>query len=159
VNSISEPVVGMARPTFLGPLLPATVGAIIWFGILGTEGWVVGVKYSWLLVLAIGFALWIALPRLHYSPTRLELTIGPWKRAADLMDLKSIRWVMVRGAGNQGKILVSDRHGGLVSLYVGRFSKTEEWGPLLLSAAAQCNADVDRRARSILIQGARKGSQ
>ncbi|HEY2176528.1 MAG TPA: hypothetical protein VGH85_22185 [Mycobacteriales bacterium] len=160
MNSVSTAeVVGVARPTFLGPLVPASVGVIIWLVIVGTEGWVTGVKYSWLLVLATGLALWTALPRLHYSPTRLELTIGPWRRAVDLMDLKSIKWVPVRGAGNQGKILVSDKHGDLVPLYVGRFSKTEEWGSLLLSAAVHCNADVDRRAHSILDQRSRQRSQ
>jgi hypothetical protein len=154
-----EPVVGVAKPTFLGPLVPASVGVVCWFLILGTEGWVAGMKYSWLLLLAVSLGCWIGLPRLHYWPTRLELTVGPWRRAVDLTDLKGIRWKSVRGAGNQGKLLITDRHGGLIPIYVGRFSKTQEWCPLLLGAAEHSDAYVESRARSILAHGSRTKSQ
>jgi hypothetical protein len=150
---------GVARSTFLGPLVPVTVLVVGWLAILGTEGWMEGVKYSWALVLAAGLGLKTAAPRLHYSPTRLELAIGPWRRAVDLTDLKSVKWVAVRGAGNQGKLLVDDRLGGRVPIFVGRFSRAEVWGQVLLDAAAACNAQVDRRAQSILDQGSRTKSQ
>jgi len=143
-----EPAKGVAKPTFLGPLVPATTGVIIWIAILATEGLTVGLKYSWLLLLAISLGLWTALPRLHYAPTRLDLTIGPWRRTVDLAELQSIQWKPVRGT--EGKILVSDDRGGRVGIYFGRFTDVDEWQPLLLESAARCGAKVDRHSRAIL---------
>jgi hypothetical protein len=145
-----EPVGGVAKPTFLGPLLPSTVGVIIWVTIVATEGSTVGLKYSWLLLLAVSLGLWTVLPRLHYWSTRLELTIGPWRRTVDLAQLQHIKWEAVRGAGNRGRIVVSDNAGGRVGIYVGRFTEADKWGPLLLESAARCGAKVDRHSRAIL---------
>jgi hypothetical protein len=57
---------------------------------------------------------------------------------------------MTGGWRSQGMIFVRDRHGGKVGIYVGRFNKIDEWGPLLLQAAERSGADVDRHSRGLL---------
>jgi hypothetical protein len=140
----------VAGPTQFGELVPATVGLTLWFGILGTEGVTVGLKYSWILLIAFGLGGWALLMRLRYSPERFRRTIGPWRSEVDLTALQSIGWKMTGGWRSQGMIFVRDRRGGQVGIYVGRFNKINEWGPLLLQAAERSGADVDRHSRGIL---------
>jgi hypothetical protein len=52
-----------------------------------------------------------------------------------------------------GTIFVRDQHGGRVPIYVGRFSRIEEWGPLLLDAAERSHAPVDPHSRALLNPG------
>lgn len=66
------------------------------------------------------------------------------------MALESVHWRMTGGWRSQGTIFVSDKHGSRVPIYVGRFTKSEEWGPLLLGAASRCDAEVDSHARRVL---------
>jgi len=133
-------------------LIPATAGLLIWVGILIQSGWSVGVHNAWLLLIALPLGGWTLLMRLRYSPERLLRTIGPWRSEVDLTDLESIKWKMTGGWRSKGMIFVRDRHGGRVGIYVGRFNKVGEWGPLLLEAAERSGADVDRRSRGILCQ-------
>ena len=140
----------IAGPTQFGELVPATVGLTIWFAILATEGVTVGIKYSWLLLIALGLGSWALLMRLRYTPERFLRTIGPWRSEVDLDALQSIRWKRTGTWRSQGMIFVRDRHGGQVGIYVGRFNKIDEWGPLLLQAAERSGADVDSHSRRIL---------
>jgi hypothetical protein len=88
--------------------------------------------------------------RLHFSRTRLGLTIGPWRRFVDLGALESVRWKMTGGWRSRGTILVRDRYGHRVPIYVGRFKRGGEWGPLLIEAAAANGVTIDKRVRSFL---------
>ena len=143
---------GIAGPTEFGELVPATVGLTIWVAVLATEGVTVGIKYSWLLLIALGLGGWALLMRLRYSPKRFQRTIGPWRSEVDLTALQSIKWKMTGASRSQGMIFVRDRHGGRVGIYVGRFKKVDEWGPLLLDAAERSGAEVDRHSLRILRQ-------
>jgi hypothetical protein len=105
----------------------------------------------WLLVIALGLGTWTTMRRLRFSRTRLRTTFGPWSRDVDLNQLESIRWKdNTIGYGAQGTILVRDRSGHRVPIEIGRFRRGEEWGALLLEAAAACGATVDERSREIL---------
>jgi hypothetical protein len=97
--------------------------------------------------------LWALLMRLQLDGDRFALTIGPWRRAVDMAALESITWKMTGGGRSRGMIFVRDAHGGRVPIYVGRFSRIDQWGPRLLNAAARCGATVDARSRHLL-QGA-----
>lgn len=90
------------------------------------------------------------LMRLHFSPTRVGLTIGPWRRYADLTALESLTWKMTGGWRSQGTIFVRNRSGHRVPIYVGRFKRGREWAPLLLEAAAASGARLDEHARTLL---------
>ncbi len=142
----------VAGPTQFGELIPAAVGMAMWITTAAKEGWSVGLHTSWILLIALPLAGWTLLMRLRYSPARLERTIGPWRNKVDLTALQSIKWKMTGGWRSQGMIFVRDRHGGRVGIYVGRFTKADEWGPLLLDAAERSGADVDRHSRGILRQ-------
>ncbi|MGO9754929.1 MAG: hypothetical protein ACLP8S_29195 [Solirubrobacteraceae bacterium] len=55
------------------------------------------------------------------------------------------------GAGrSQGTIFVRDRRGGRVPIYVGRFNRVNEWGPLPLAAAERNGATLNTHARALL---------
>lgn len=142
----------VAGPTQFGELIPATVVLLGWVAILVHEGWSVGLHTSWALLIALPLAGWTLLMRLRYSSNRFQRTIGPWRSEADLTALQSINWKMTGGWRSQGMIFVRDQRGGRVGIYVGRFTKVEEWGPLLLQAAERCGAEVDRHSRAILQQ-------
>jgi hypothetical protein len=140
----------VAMPTKFGEMPAATAGVIIWVLVLVQEGWLVGLEYSWLLLLGLLLGGWTLLMRLRYGPDRLRRTIGPWRCQVDLTALESVTWRMTGGRRSQGTIFVRDRYGGCVPIYVGRFNHTEEWGPLLLNAAAHCDAPVDHHSRAAL---------
>lgn len=141
---------GVAGPAQFDELVPAAVVLAFWAVILAKEGWSPFLATSWMLLIALPLASWTLLMRLRYSPTRLRRTIGPWRSEVDLTALQSITWKMTGGWRSQGMIFVRDRHGGRVGIYVGRFTKLDEWGPLLLDAAERSGGDVDRHSRGIL---------
>jgi hypothetical protein len=140
----------VATPTKFGEVFTATVGVAIWAAIAIQQGLDVGLKYSWLLLTALALGAWALLMRLRYTSDRLAMTIGPWRRRVDLNSLDSISWKMTGAWRSQGTILVRDRNGGEVPIYVGRFNRENEWGPLLLDAANRCEAQVDHRSRQLL---------
>ena len=142
----------VAGPTQFGEMVPVTVGLLIWVLIVAKEGWNVGLHTAWILLIVLPLAAWTLLMRLRYNPNRLRRTIGPWRNEVDLTALQSIKWKMTGGWRSQGMIFVRDRHGGRVGIYVGRFTKVNEWGPLLLDAAERSGADIDRHSRGILRQ-------
>ena len=146
----------VARPTQFGEMLAVTAGVAIWAGIVAQQGWEFGLKYSILLLIAVPLGAWTLLMRLRYRPGSLRMTIGPWRRAVDLNALESINWRMTGAWRSQGTIFVTDHHGKRVPIYVGRFNRIEEWGPLLLDAAERCNATVDRYSRTVLSQEMRQ---
>ncbi len=51
------------------------------------------------------------------------------------------------------------RSGHRVPIYVGRFKRGGEWGPLLIEAAAASGATIDERARSLLERAASDDSR
>lgn len=114
---------------------------------MAQQGWEFGLKYSWILLIAVPLGAWTLLMRLRYRPDRLRMTVGPWRRAVDLNALDSITWKMTGTWRSQGMIFVKDRHGKRVPIYVGRFNRIEEWGPLLLDAAAATHRLIDTHAR------------
>jgi hypothetical protein len=142
----------VAGPSQFDELIPAAVVLLGWIAIFAKEGWSVGLHTSWCLLIALPLAGWTLLMRLRYSPKRLRRTIGPWRNEVDLTALQSVTWKMTGGWRSQGMIFVRDQHGGRVGIYVGRFKKADEWGPLLLDAADRSGADVDRHSRGILRQ-------
>jgi hypothetical protein len=139
-----------ARPAQYGELVAAVAGTLSWLYILATQGTLLAIETLWILAIVLPLGAWSLLMRLHFSDTRLGLTIGPWRRYVDLGALESVRWKMTGGWRSRGTILVLDRYGHRVPIYVGRFKRGGEWGPLLIEAAAASGATIDERARSFL---------
>jgi len=146
----ATPSEGVAGPTQFGEMVPVTVGVLIWLTILAKEGWDVGLHTAWILLIVVPLAAWTLLMRLRYTQTRFQRTVGPWRNEVDLTSLQSIKWKMTGGWRGKGMIFVRDEHGGRVGIYVGRFNRVGEWGPLLLRSAERSGATVDRHSRSIL---------
>lgn len=140
----------MAGPTQFGEL-PAVLSLVgIWVYFLLAHGAVTALEASPFLLIGLGLGTWTLGMRLRFGPHRLMVSIGPWRRGVDLEALESIRWKKTGGGRSRGTIFVTDRHGGRVPIYVGRFARSDEWGPLLLDAAARTNATVDTHARHLL---------
>ncbi len=141
----------VAMPARYDELVAAGAAAASWLAILGLYGLRLALQTVWILLLiALPLGAWTILIRLRYSRSRLRLTIGSWSRAVNLHELESIRWRYTGGWRSRGTIFVRDRSGHHVPIYVGRFKSGEDWGPLLLHAAATSGATVDTRSREIL---------
>jgi hypothetical protein len=133
----------VARPAQYGELVAALAGAASWLYILVMQGLLLAIETVWILIIAVLLAAWTLLMRLHFSHTRLGLTIGPWRRYVELGALESVRWKMTGGWRSRGTIIVRDRDGHRVPIYVRRFKRSQEWGPLLLTAAIASSATID----------------
>jgi hypothetical protein len=140
----------VARPARYDELVAAGAGTATWLGILVRGGPRFALETVFILAISLPLATWTVFIRLRFSRSQLRLTIGPWSRAANLNELESIRWKMAGGWRSEGTILVRDRSGHRVPIYVGRFKRRDEWGSLLLEAAAASGATVDATAREIL---------
>jgi hypothetical protein len=140
----------VAKPTKFGELIPATLATGFWILWLVQQGIVFGLETSWILLITLPLGGWALLMRLRFGPEQLLMTVGPWRRGVDLGALESITWKMTGGWRSRGTIFVRDRLGGRVPIYVGRFTRIQEWGPLLLDAAARSGATVDSRSRHLL---------
>jgi hypothetical protein len=140
----------VAAPGRYPELIAAGGGVATWIILLITNGPLFALKIIWLLLAALGVGAWASMRRLRFSPSRLRLTLGPWSRAVDLKDLQSIRWKGGTGPLSQGTIYVRDRSGHRVPIEVARFKRGQEWGPLLLQAAAANGATLDAKSREIL---------
>lgn len=107
-----------------------------------------------MVILAVGLGLgaWTLLMRLRFSADSLSMTVGPLRRTVDLSSLESVSWKMTGTWRSKGTIFVRDRHGQEVPIYVGRYSRSNDWGPLLLDAARRSGAHVDSRSEGILRQ-------
>lgn len=145
---VSHDLIG--KPTEFGAMLGATSGVVIWLVVLIGQGVMAGLKVIPLLLIALAMGAATVLIRLRLDPERIAITVGPWRRAANLAALDSIRWRKTGAALSRGTIFVCDRTGGRAPIYVGRFTRIEEWGPLLLDAAARCGATVDDESRRLL---------
>lgn len=146
----------VATPARYNELVAAFAGAACWLVLLVTNGPLFGLQTLWLLLIALGLGAWSLLRRLRYSRSSLRITLGPWSRVVDMTQLESIRWKdNTVGVAAAGTLYVRDRSGHRVPIEVGRFKRGDEWAPLLLEAAAACDATVDRSARKILERGSR----
>jgi hypothetical protein len=134
----------------VGELLPAMAGVAIWLYFLLGVGVTAAVETSWLLLFALGLGAWPMLMQLRFGNGALAFTVGPWRRSVELAALASISWKMTGGGLSRGTIVVHDRRGGRVPIYVGRYSRIEEWGPFLLDAADRSGAAVDQESRHLL---------
>ncbi len=150
LDPLHDDVERVAMPSEYGELVAAGAAAASWLVILVVYGPRLALQTVWILLIALPLGAWTILIRVRFSPSRLRVTIGPWSRGVDLNELESIRWKYTGGGRSQGTIFVRDRSGHRVPIYVGRFKRGEEWGPLLLHAAAASGATVDAIAREIL---------
>lgn len=139
-----------AKSTEVGEMLPAMAGVAIWSYFLIGHGLTAGVEMIWLLLVAVSLGAWALLMRLRFGAGKLVYTVGPWRRRVDLDCLATISWRTTGGGLSRGTILVQDRRGGRVPIYVGRYARIEEWGPLLLDAAERSGAIVDKQSRRLL---------
>ena len=139
-----------ATSTEVGEMLPALAGVAIWLYFLIGRGVTAGVETSWLLIIAALLGGWAMLMRLRFDAGQLVFTVGPWRRRVDLDALESVSWRMTGGGVCRGTILVQDRNGGQVPIYVGRYAGIEEWGPFLLHQAERSGATIDTQSRRLL---------
>jgi len=135
---------------FGGEVIAAVAGIACWLALLIGNGWVAGLQMIWLLLIAISLGAWALLMRVRLGPDRFSRTVGPWRHSVALEALDSITWKMTGGWRSRGTVFVRDRRGGRVPVYVGRFTRIEEWGPRLLDAAARSGATVDDTSRRLL---------
>lgn len=140
----------VAKPTEFGEMLAATAGVVIWFIFLFGQGTTAAIETIWLLLIALPLGGWTLLMRLRFAAGIFVFTVGPWRRAVDLEALESIRWTRTGGGLSRGTISVRDRQGRRAPIYVGRFDRVAEWGPLLLEAARRSDAHVDAHSRRLL---------
>ena len=131
-------------------MLPAMAGVAIWLYFLIGHGVTAGVETIWLLLIALSLGGWALLMRLRFGAGKLTFTVGPWRRGVDLDCLATISWRTTGGGLSRGTIVVQDRHGDRVPIYVGRYARIEEWGPYLLEAAERSGATVDKQSRHLL---------
>jgi hypothetical protein len=130
-------------------MLGVTAGVVIWVIVLIARGPIAGIETIWILLLALYQGVWTMGMRLRFSCGKLRFR-ALRRREVDLGALESITWKMTGGWRSRGTIFVRDRHGGRVPIYVGRFTRIEDWGPLLLEAAGRSNAQVDEKSRHLL---------
>jgi hypothetical protein len=140
----------VAGPTRFGELIPALAMFGVWLAFLLPQGARVAGESAWLPLIGALLAGWTLLIRIRYSADSVAMTIGPWRRQAALNSLESVTWRRTGAGRSRGTIYVLDRSGHRVPIYVGRFTKRAEWGPLILSAADSCRAQVDQHSRAYL---------
>jgi hypothetical protein len=145
----------VATPGRYPELIAAGGGVALWIALLVTNGPLFALEATWLLLLASVVGAWATMRRLRFSRSRLRVTLGPWSREVDLRQLESIHWKEGNAPLSQGTLYVRDRSGRRVPIEVARFKRGQEWGPLLLEAAAAIGAVVDEHARKILEHGGR----
>jgi len=144
----SPTIVG--TPTEFGELVPATLAVLCWLGVLIGYGVAYAIQMSWILLLGVPLGAWALLMRLRLDSRRLWMTIGPWRRWVDLTAIESVKWKMTGTGRSLGMVFVRDRMGRRVPIYVGRFTGIDEWGPLILEAAARAGASIDDKSRCLL---------
>jgi hypothetical protein len=140
-----------AKPTQFGELPAAAAFLLCWLYILIREGPILALQTWFLPVIAVLLAGWTLLMRLRFTSTRMGLTIGPWRRYVNLDSLVSVSYRRTGGWRTRGTIFLLDTAGHRVPIYVGRFNRGHEWGPLILAAASRCAASVDSRSRRHLM--------
>jgi hypothetical protein len=148
--TLQDDVERVAMPARYDELVAAGAGIATWLIILVHYGTRLALETVLILAISLPLAVWTISIRLRYKRSQLRVTIGPWSRAVNLNELQSVRWKLTGGWRSEGSIIVRDRSGHQVPIYVGRFKRREEWGPLLLKAAAASGATVDARSRQLL---------
>ena len=143
----------VARPSEFGEMPAAISGIAIWIYFLVAQGFTAAAEVSPLLLIGLILGAWTLLMRVRFDDATIAMTIGPWRRAADLGSLDSITWKMTGGWRSQGTIFVHDKQEHRVPIYVGRFKRVDEWSRVLLDAAARTGATVDASAREVLTRG------
>jgi hypothetical protein len=141
----------LGRFAYFGTM-PACLAFIAgWLAILINEGPIAGLEYSWTLALAalLGARQLLAKLRLHGSNLRLTV-IGPWRQSVDLGALETIQWKHTGGPASRGSMFIRDCRGGTVRIGVGDSTGVDTWGPLILSSAENCGANIDAPSRRAL---------
>jgi hypothetical protein len=146
-----------ARPTEFGELVPA-IGMIVGWLIVLSQSVSLAIVNAWLLVLGVLLVAWTVSMRLHYTQDQITVSLGPWRRSADLTKLVSVTWKKTGGGRSRGTIRVRDDAGRVVPIYIDRFDEREVWGPRILWAADKCNATVDAHSRAYLDGRLKKGA-
>ena len=145
----------VATPGRYPELIAAGGGVATWIAVLIMNGPLFAFEAVRLLLIALGIGAWATMRRLRFSRARIRVTLGPWSREVDLRQVESIRWKEGFAPLDQGTIYVRDRSGRRIPIEVARFKRGQEWGPLVLEAAAASGAAVDEHARTILEHGGR----
>jgi hypothetical protein len=140
----------VAGPTRFSELIPASASLVVWVALTITQGTTGALEGAWLPAIGLPLAAWTLSMRLRYDEQTVAMTIGPWRRAVELAQLESVTWKRTGGARSRGTIFLRDRAGHVTPIYVDRFKRRSEWGPLILHAAERAGATVDEHARGYL---------
>ena len=140
----------VAGPTQFGELVPAIATVLMVLIAWITDGALMAVQISWVLLIGLPLGGWALLMKLRFDGDFIERTIGPFRQRVQLDALASIEFKQTGAWRSQGMLFVSDTRGHRVGINVGRFSRAAEWSALLLDAAQTAHASVQPRARSIL---------
>jgi hypothetical protein len=138
---------GTAKPTSYAELPAAFCGVIVWLYLTLAQGLRQGLYGLPFLLLGVLLGGWTLFMRLHFSPSRVGLTIGPWRRYVELSSLRAVYYKRTGGWRTRGTLFLRDSAGHTVPIYWGRFDRGKEWGPLILSAARGSGAAIDSNAR------------
>lgn len=141
----------VGRFAHFGAVPACIAGLAVWAAILGIEGLIEGLKYSWILAIAAYLGLPPLLAKLRIEGSALRRTvIGPWRQSVDLEALESIQWKHTGRPASRGSMFIRDHRGGKVRIGVGDFTGVDTWGPLILSSAEKRGASVDDASRRAL---------
>jgi hypothetical protein len=147
------PAAVVGKPTRYGELVAVVVALALWLVMLIGGGPKVGLEGAWLPLIAMPLGVWTIGMRLRVTPTEVSRSfgIGPiGRRSADLQTLRRIHWKQTGSRLSGGTILVEDEAGHVVPIYANRFTRIEQWGPMLLAAATRSGAQVDTHSRKLL---------
>jgi hypothetical protein len=117
----------------------------VWLGFVVAKGFAAAFPLIGLALFGVGVLVWALLTRLRFSTTRLQVTLGVWRRHVDLDALESVQWRW-NGAGS-ATVTVRDRWGHRVPINVTNFKPVEGWSQVLLDACTRSGARIDPTAR------------
>lgn len=143
----------MGRPVRFNELVAVAVALALWLVMLIGGGSKVGLEGAWLPLFAVPLGVWTVGMRLRVTPEEVSRSfcVGPiGRRSADLHTLTRIHWKQTGSRFSGGAVIVEDGAGHVVPIYADRFTAIEQWGPMLLAAAARSGAQVDTHSRKLL---------
>jgi hypothetical protein len=137
----------VARPRSYGDLPAALSGAVVSAVVLiGQSGWArLGLALACLA--CAGWAAAVIAMRLHFSPSKIAVTVGPWTRTVSLTELSDVGY---KRTGYTAVITLKDRSGGRLSINVRRFKRDNEWSRLILDASIRAGVVLPKGAQASL---------